>query len=102
MSGGRAFDPPRFVAVARHLLTRRPMRADTLAWMMMRVDFDWYRQEGVSLTGATYLRGEHHPEVDEIGVGGFHRLVEELRPPRWARMVGRAAVAATIVTAIRR
>lgn len=96
MSGGRPFDRGRFVVLAEYALSEYPMSSEKLAWMMFRFDFEAYRRLGESITGATYLRGAHHPEVRELGIGWFQDFVRS-RLPSWARIAGWALVACVIL-----
>jgi hypothetical protein len=99
VSGGIAFDHKKFVALADYLLVKRPMASEDLAWFMFRLDFDAYLQLGKPITGATYLRGEHHPEVREVGIGWF-RHFWLARTPRWARIAAAPLTAYVIAKAL--
>lgn len=101
LSGGRAFDRERFVALADYCATNGGAVGSTkLALLMFRIDFAAYWASGQSLTGATYLRGERHPEVREVGVGWFERFIR-MRSPWWTRPLAWALTARAVLGMLR-
>ncbi len=93
MTGGRDFDPARFVGIADYIVGRGgPMPSERLAWIMFASDFKAYAQLGESITGATWLKGDQHPECREAGIGWFRTYVRA-RTPWWAKLGGWLATA---------
>lgn len=87
MSGNVEFDQEKFEALADYIWTKQRMPSEKLAWLMFNIDFDHYSRFGTAVTGATYLCGKRHPEVQEVGIGWFQRFVRN-RTPLWAQAVG--------------
>lgn len=102
MSGGVEFDARKFEAVADYYKSRSPkLCAADLAFLMMSTDFTAYRHLGHSITGATYLRGAHTPEIAELDPLWFRRFIRA-RTPLWARLLAWPIVLAVVLQGLRR
>jgi len=102
VSGGRPFSRVKFEAMVDFWVAQRPdFDGGAVAWSLMQCDFLAYRLGGVSITGATYLKGDRHPEVAEVGIGYFERAVLRRRPLH-LRLAGYGIAAAVVIGALRR
>jgi hypothetical protein len=72
MSGGREFDWGKFKELVLLLAERSAadplMSRVELTKLLYRIDFESYRLLGQSMTGATYIKGEHGPMAAELPV----------------------------------
>jgi hypothetical protein len=101
VSGGRDFDPERFEALVGYVHAKQPWRtADDLAHLMFHLDFDAYRKLGTSLTGASYLRGAHKPEVAELDPNWYRRWWRA-HTPLWAQLASVPLIFYVIAKALR-
>lgn len=70
MAGGREFDRGKFkelvILLAERSANDPRMSRVKLNKLLYRADFEAYRRLGHSITGATYVRGEHGPMAGEL------------------------------------
>lgn len=106
MSGGREFDSGRFKELVLYLTERSGEESDPrmsrvkLNKLLYRADFEAFRLLGKSITGATYIKGEHGPMAEqlpiaeeELGRAGYlHYRTDESGPyPRKVPVADEAA-----------
>jgi Protein of unknown function (DUF4065) len=94
MAGNRDFDSGRFKELVLYLAERSGEEVDPrmsrvkLNKLLYRSDFEAFRLLGVSITGATYIKGEHGPMAEqlplaeeELGRAGYlHYRTDETGP----------------------
>jgi hypothetical protein len=94
MAGSREFDSGRFKEAVLYFAERSSEEVDPqmsrvkLNKLLFRADFEAFRLLGQSITGATYLRGEHGPMAaqlpiseEELGRAGYlHYRIDESGP----------------------
>lgn len=74
MAGNREFDSGRFKELVLYLTERSPEAVDPrmsrvkLNKLLFRSDFEAFRLLGKSITGATYVHGEHGPMAEELPI----------------------------------